>query len=525
MDDKNFYVLIPAHPPYIPEVAKAVHPAPASAPAFFSCVDTFRDLKKSGVVYPYCKLEFVDLLHRKCEDYRWIHEHAKRLVSVYFALICDRELLFAQTREMTTSATTVTYTEYMTNRGQAKQPNRAKLVEDALQKLVETFEISASLDETEISKADFCSMVEAIRTDLCPSKGRSRLIIEYPPGVEKELSLRDQKEPLDVWKFKRNQKLYELAKTFGIPAQDYYQHNISKLGVPEDCWREMVIKWLPILKCNEDITKSLYCNYRPYFLPEQSLKYKQFQEIVQERSKEFIKIWEYTRREVFNNDRELFCELKREEKLEIFLDDCKTLNLPHENLDASKTAGVLFLLRSGAHSLFGGKTIDANARCLPPEQKSLIEAGVSYFDSIRDEMEHCLHYTARNLLSIDNIRIQLDNFEQELPNFAPYVQHEVNGFYNKEALLLAYKKIFFDPVYQKDNLRKELQVAATQKNCSDIPVEKSVEKYPGQFSLEKCVNAWKISLAEYGLMQGLIEQGRKQLREISKNIFNALGDF
>ena len=120
-------------------------------------------------------------------------------------------------------------------------------------------------------------------------------------------------------------------------------------------------------------------------------------------------------------------------------------------------------------------------------------------------MEHCLHYTARNLLSIDNIRIQLDNFEQELPNFAPYVQHEVNGFYNKEALLLAYKK--------------------TQINWSDIPVEKSVEKYPGQFSLEKCVNAWKISLAEYGLMQGLIEQGRKQLREISKNIFNALGDF
>jgi len=98
MDNKNFFVLIPAHSPYTPGVAKAVHPTPASAQIFFACVDTFCDLKESSNVYPYCKLEFVDLLHRKCEDRSWIQKQAERLVLVYFALICDRELLFAQTR-------------------------------------------------------------------------------------------------------------------------------------------------------------------------------------------------------------------------------------------------------------------------------------------------------------------------------------------------------------------------------------------------------------------------------------------
>lgn len=211
----------------------------------------------------------------------------------------------------------------------------------------------------------------------------------------------------------------------------------------------------------------------------------------------------------------------------IFLEDCKIINLRNENVDTPKIAGVLFLLRFGAHSLLGGKTIDT--LCFPPEQKSLIpivEAGVSYFDSIRDDMTHCLQYTAHNLLSIDNIRIKLEHFEQELPEFAPYVQHEVNRLYNEGPLLLEnYKKIFFDPIYQKDNLRKELQAVVDLINWSDIPVEKSVEKYPGQFSLEKRVNAWKISLTEYGLMQCLIKQGYKQLSEITKNIFRVLGNF
>jgi len=178
--------------------------------------------------------------------------------------------------------------------------------------------MSVSLDETAITKTDFCNMVEVIWADLCPSKGRPHLIIEYPPGVEDGLSLKDREEPLDVWELNRSQKLYELAKTFGIPAQDYYRQNISKLGVPEDCWREMVVKWLPVLKRNENIAKSFYGNYRPYFLPKQSLKYKQFQEIVQERFKEFKDILKYTHDEVFNNDREFFCGLTPLEQREFF---------------------------------------------------------------------------------------------------------------------------------------------------------------------------------------------------------------
>ncbi len=527
MEDTQFQQLIPSKSLNVQGMAHAKFPD-SSDSAFNKLVDVYWDFPGKKGHYPYCKLEYLYLLCGKCKDINWVRNKTEELSSVFFSLIFDRRLLFAQTRELTVPFSMMTYRTYMTNKNSmiAMKRNMKSAIDEAGQKLIEEFDMSHAAGDTEISKADFASMLEVIQKDLESMRGRPRKLIKYPPRVEDELSYRTREDTYDLWLEKRNQKLYENAIILGIPASEYYHRNISVLEILEDEWKEMAVKWLPRLARNIEASRDPYEKYRPYFFPTQWDDFKKLEKDVEKCSNKLYKSLNFITSENFADDIPLPNKMSATDKLEEF-ESFFDRYWPKEDSNdrpSSEEAGILFLLRAHLHPIFKQRKVNYPKVCAKSELIS-IKDGKAFFDKIEQNMTQSLSYTSQDLLSIDNIHIKLEDFESVLPTLDPYVQRELEKVHILTCdRIESYAQIFFSPVVQKDTLKEILQGIIDMLDWAEIPVLRVVQRFSYFATLEQCITTWKECLIEYRLMQCLIEQGYQNLQEITRNLFRIWGD-
>lgn len=525
MNHSEFQQLIPSKSPNLQGTAQALYPN-AKDMVFNNFLTVYNNLTGRSRRYPYCKLECLQLLRRKCGNKDWVKAHTKQLLSVYFALIFDRTLLFAQTRELTTATTMIPYRMYMTNGGHILVRQTKDIISEAVQELNVRFNMSCIAEDTGISNDDFKSMLDAVQEKLCFQKGRPKRLIEAPTRTQNELSYRSKDESCDMWSMERVQKLYESLQVLGEAASDFYQKNIFPIGIAEDSWIEMTTKWLRLLDSWIEMRKTSNKGYYPYFLPNQWEEFQNLQARVESYSKELFEILSYKGVDDFKDAIPISNNLTVTEKLEAFEVGFNRL-LPERGAESrisAKTVGILLLLRTHLHPVLGkGNVHDSK---VPLRQRGIIEEGKRYFDEIKRNMTQCLLYTPRDLLAIDNIHIRWEDLECKLPDLDLYVQKELEkaGGLSPDIIEL-YERIFFNPVLQKDALKEPLQKIVVTLDWDEVPLREAVNHFSYFAQKEYCISVWKECLVEYRLMQCLVERGYRDLQEIAKRLFRTLGDF
>ena len=523
MDHPEFQQLIPSKSQNLQGIAQARYPD-IQDKVFGDLLTMYSDLTGKSRKYPYCKLEYLTLLRGKCGNKDWVKTHTKQLISVYFALIFDRSLLFAQTRELTTASTMIPYRVYMTN-GVLSQPTK-DVIGEAAQELEIRFGLSCIAGDTAISKDAFKSMLDVIQKRLYLQKGRPKRLIEVSARIQNELSYRGKDEDYELWSGEHTHRLYSSLRVLGEAASFFYQKNISPLGIAEDLWIEMTTRWLRLLDSWIEMRKTLNKSYRPYFLPNQWGEFQNLQAKVESWSKELFEILSYKGSGDFRDQISIPNKYTVVEKIKTFASGFNDL-LPDRTSEdgiSAKAYSILFLLRTHLHPVLrkGG----VNYSKVPLERSGMIEEGKRYFDEIEWNISQCLLYTPRDLLSIDHIHIKPEDLERKLPDLDLCVKEELEKERNIPAdIIEAYGQIFINPVLQKDTLKELLQKVAARMDWSNVPLREAVNQFSYFAQKERCISVWKECLVEYRLMQCLVERGYRDLREITRELFRTWGDF
>ena len=466
----------------------------------------------------YSKLQFLAFLAKRCNNPTWVHKHWCDLISMYFLLIYDRALLFAQTREDRSPINGYTCLEFATNRSNGRETCE-KIMEGAINWFLGDFRASVLYRDTGLTEAALRKILSVVEKDwLHNKKGRRRKLYYCPEKPWEELCYRDADEPEADWARRREESLYQIIQVLRIPAPNYYLQHHNDLAITEMQWREIVVNCLgPIGRRVEQELKD-QMSYRPYFLRDQLSALSKLEARAKKDADLFLRLNKIWNKSSIFDEVTLPNSITSTKKVERFSQMIKHL----EESPTPFEAGLLFLMRANMHRLFGGR------RSSDLENIPGVAVGDArrFFDRIQTESEACLVYSERNLISWNptSVRIKLDELiqsEEYLQLRSQVCLKFENSLKQKELQSVAkeYSRHFFSPVYPQDRLRPFLQDIVSKLDWSGIPVDNMWEKI--RYSKAVGTEVLQRNLVEYACIQLLIRKGYDDLREISHAVFRA----
>ena len=508
--EKGFFILIPG------KCSQEKGIQPKEYNRFYNLYQTFMNGTHKTC---YSKLQFLAFLAKKCNNPAWVCKHWPDLISMYFLLIYDQTLLFAQTREDRSPINGYTCLEFATNRSNGRETCE-KIMEEAVSWFLGDLSASVLYRDTGLTETALRKVLSVVEKDwLHNKKGCRRKLYYCPEKLWEKLCYRDEDEPEADWARRREESLYQIIRVLRIPAPNYYLQHRNDLAITETQWREIVVNCLrPIGRRVEQELKD-QMSYRPYFLSDQLSALSKLESRAKKDADLFLRLNKIWNKLSIFDEVTLPNSITSTEKVERF---SQTINYSEEALTPFE-AGLLFLIRANMHRLFSSRRSSSDL-----ENISGVAVGEArrFFDRIQTESEACLVYSERNLISWNpaSVRVKLDELiqsEEYLQLRSQVCLKFENSLKQKELQSVAkeYSRHFFPPVYPQDRLRPFLRDIVSKLDWSGIPVDDMWEKI--RYSKAVGAEALQRNLVEYACIQLLIRKGYDDLREISHAVFRA----
>ena len=331
----------------------------------------------------YSKLQFLAFLAKKCNNPAWVCKHWPNLISMYFLLIYDQTLLFAQTREDRSPINGYTCLEFATNRSNGRETCE-KIMEEAVSWFLGDLSASVLYRDTGLTETALRKVLSVVEKDwLHNKKGRRRKLYYCPEKLWEKLCYRDEDEPEADWARRREESLYQIIRVLRIPAPNYYLQHRNDLAITETQWREIVVNCLrPIGRRVEQELKD-QMSYRPYFLRDQLSALSKLESRAKKDADLFLRLNKIWNKSSIFDEVTLPNSITSRKKVERFSQMIKHL----EESPTPSEAGLLFLIRANMHRLFGSHRSSSDL-----ENTSGVAVGDArrFFDRIQTESEACL---------------------------------------------------------------------------------------------------------------------------------------
>lgn len=474
----------------------------------------------------YCKLALLRALARRCNKAEWVKENRSDLLYVYFLMIYDRGVLFAQTREHTGTANTPTCRSFYTNCPQ-KRLDRKTAADQVIQELLDDTCTDLYCRSAGLTTSDLLRVLRVVTAEwVQPREGRPPMLFSISDKQRDRLMYRSREEPEGAWAQRQEQQQYEITKVLGSPAPVYYQEHRQSLAVTEEQWRQVMLHYIERLSKQVTWLIDSQKHYRPFFThgqPQMFLKICQQADADADYLGTLMKVWD---RSNLLEECPLPASITHQEKLERFAGSLGAIGLEINPVDA----GILWLMRTGLGPLFCRRQSGK-----PPEDHPRINVSGAcrYFERIRTSMEGCLVYSERELLSWNPAVIRR-NVETVIRNQAyQQLRQKVCARFQTDLTehqirsnLTRYRKYFISPQYPQPvsagdapgEFSTFLQSIVDQLHWHDLPTAQVYRELRlGSGTVQETL---KKNLVEYACMEGLIRQGYEDLHTITRTLFH-----
>lgn len=383
--------------------------------------------------------------------------------------------------------------------------------------------------ETGVTEELLRNVLSVVEQDWLGKKtGRRRELWYCPEDVQDESHYRDLNESEEDWIRRRDEMLYQNIQILRTPASNYYRKHRKELSITEMQWKAIVLHSLEYIRSHVDMYLKEQGVYRPYFLSDQLPEMAQLESRAKEAAELFLRLNKVWKESPFLSEMTLPNSLKKQEQAEHFsqaIYKAEELLTPFE-------AGLLFLMRTNMHPLFGGRR---SSSALENISGVDVEKARQFFDRIQSEMEGCLAYSEIDLISWrpSSYRIHLDelvrdkDYQQLRSQVCLALEESLKKNLKKDKLrskIKRYGKKFFSPIYPqnknaRDKFEKILQYVVENLDWSEIPVDSMWDKIRCSKTAGKEV--LQRHLVEYACVQQLIQKGYENLGIISCAVFRS----
>lgn len=529
--EPNFYTLIPGRHTQ----AKGV--TPDSYGDFYGRIRGWRTkYEEPG----YSKLALLQVLAKRCRKITWVRENLSDLLYVYFLIIYDRGVLFAQTREHTSPVNGPTCQNFYTNRPH-KTLDRKTAVEQVLQTIMDDRCTELYCRNGGLATSDLIGSLSVVTAEwIQPRSGRPPKLFYLPEKQGDVFMYRDCEEPEEVWKEHQERLQYEITEVLGKPASVYYQEHRQVLPVNEEQWRRIVLHYLERVFKQVTYLMDKQKHYHALFLPGQVEAFEKIAEQAHKTANFQLRLRRIWDKSNLLEECPLPASIPHNEKVVQFARSLGVIELKPTPVEA----GILWFMRTGLHPLLGKRQL----RKLPEDHdKVRIRAASRYFDRIGTYMDSCLVYSERELLSWNPACINI-NVEKVMQNVAyqqlrsqvcARVQKDLTKAQIREVLT-QYREYFFSPEFprclpespNKDTQKRKgahpthrplsifLQSIVNKIDWHDLPTDQVCEKLA--INSPKAQMTLRENLVEYACMEMLIRQGYKDLHEITYVLFHKI---